>query len=170
MKNVLGLEKAMRIVESACENGEITIIGHGSLPTAEEMLAKCVDFINKKYGGDILNDVIGKALEKHKAEEVEDVDEEEKLQISDLDVDESTAEVLEDWEYLNENAKEDIAVAVREFYDGLRGTPFSEYDLEVVKTELKDALSEVCGYLSEDALVDMADSIVESVDWDISWE
>lgn len=169
MKNVAGLERAMRIVESACENGEITIIGHGSLPTAEEMLAKCVDFINKKYGGDILNEVVGKALEKQKAEEA-DEEEEAKLQISDLDLDEVIAEVLGDWEYLNERAKEDIAVAVREFYDGLRGTPFSEYDLEIVKTQLKDALSEVCEYLTEDTLADMADSIVDAADWNTSWE
>lgn len=60
MKNVNGLLNAMRIVESACEEGEITIIGQGAMPTAEELLTKCVAFINKEYHCDILNQVIVK--------------------------------------------------------------------------------------------------------------
>ena len=55
MKNVNGLAKAMALVESACEKGEITIIGEGARPTAVELYKKCVVFINKEYGVDILN-------------------------------------------------------------------------------------------------------------------
>ena len=58
MKNVNGLAKAMRLVESACEKGEITIIGEGARPTAVELYKKCVAFINKEYGVDILNLVL----------------------------------------------------------------------------------------------------------------
>ena len=58
MKNVNGLANAMRLVESACDKGEITIIGEGARPTAVELYKKCVAFINKEYGVDILNLVL----------------------------------------------------------------------------------------------------------------
>ena len=66
MKNVNGLANAMRLVESACEKGEITIIGEGGTPTPVELFHKCVLFINKQYGVDILNLVAKTALEKGK--------------------------------------------------------------------------------------------------------
>ena len=58
MKNVNGLAKAMALVESACEKGEITIIGEGARPTAVDLYKKCVAFINREYGVDILNLVL----------------------------------------------------------------------------------------------------------------
>ena len=58
MKNVNGLANAMRLVESACEKGEITIIGEGGMPTPVELYKKCVAYINKQYGVDILNLVL----------------------------------------------------------------------------------------------------------------
>ena len=58
MKNIYGLANAMRTVEMACENGEITIIGGGAKPTAVELYQKCVAFINAQYGVDILNLVV----------------------------------------------------------------------------------------------------------------
>ena len=58
MKNVNGLAKAMALVEGACEKGEITIIGEGAKPSAIELYKKCVAFINKEYGVDILNLVL----------------------------------------------------------------------------------------------------------------
>jgi hypothetical protein len=58
MKNVNGLGSAMRLVESACEKGEITIIGEGGVPTPVELYKKCVAYINKQYGVDILNLVL----------------------------------------------------------------------------------------------------------------
>ena len=58
MKIVNGLAIAMALVESACEKGEITIIGEGAKPTAVELYKKCVAFINKEYGVDILNLVL----------------------------------------------------------------------------------------------------------------
>ena len=63
MKNVYGLENAMKVVESACEKGEITIIGEGNFPSAVEMFGKCVAYINKMYCVDILNLVAKKAAE-----------------------------------------------------------------------------------------------------------
>lgn len=50
MKNVKGLLDAMKVVESACEKGEITIIGEGAMPKPSEMLAKCAKFIEAQYG------------------------------------------------------------------------------------------------------------------------
>ena len=64
MKNVVGLASAMRMVESACEKGEITIIGEGGLPSPVELYNKCVAFINKNYGVDILNLVSQTAMRK----------------------------------------------------------------------------------------------------------
>ena len=58
MKNVNGLANAMALVESACEKGEITIIGEGGTPSPVELYKKCVAFINKQYGVDILNLVL----------------------------------------------------------------------------------------------------------------
>lgn len=55
MKDVNGLGNAMQLVESACEKGEITIIGEGSTPTPVGLYKRCVDYINKQYGVDILN-------------------------------------------------------------------------------------------------------------------
>jgi hypothetical protein len=53
MKNVYGLRDAMRVVESACDEGEITIIGHGAMPSAPEMLVKCAEFLVNKMGADV---------------------------------------------------------------------------------------------------------------------
>ena len=64
MKNVVGLGNAMRLVESACEKGEITIIGEGGLPSPVELYNKCVAFINKEYGVDILNLVAQTSMKK----------------------------------------------------------------------------------------------------------
>jgi hypothetical protein len=64
MKNVVGLTNAMRLVESACEKGEITIIGEGGLPSPVELYNKCVAFINKEYGVDILNLVAQTSMRK----------------------------------------------------------------------------------------------------------
>lgn len=64
MKNVVGLASAMRTVESACEKGEITIIGEGGLPSPVELYNKCVTFINKEYGVDILNLVAQTSMRK----------------------------------------------------------------------------------------------------------
>ena len=63
MKNIYGLANAMKVVESACEKGEITIIGEGATPSAIGLYDKCVAYINKMYGVDILNLVIKKAAE-----------------------------------------------------------------------------------------------------------
>ena len=63
-KNVYGLENAMKVVESACEKGEITIIGEGRLPSPVELYNKCVAYINKQYGVDILNLVSQTAMRK----------------------------------------------------------------------------------------------------------
>ena len=64
MKNVVGLASAMRTVENACEKGEITIIGEGGLPSPVELYNKCVAFINKEYGVDILNLVAQTSMRK----------------------------------------------------------------------------------------------------------
>ena len=74
MKNVYGLENAMKVVESACEKGEITIIGEGKTPSAVEMFGKCVAYINKMYSVDILNLVAQKAAEPAPSPKAEELD------------------------------------------------------------------------------------------------
>lgn len=64
MKNVIGLTGALRVVESACEKGEITIIGEGGVPSPVKLYNKCVAFINKQYGVDILNLVAQTSMRK----------------------------------------------------------------------------------------------------------
>lgn len=64
MKNINGLADAMRIVESACEKGEITIIGEGGRPSPVELLDKCIKFINEQYGVDVLSLLMETALRK----------------------------------------------------------------------------------------------------------
>lgn len=64
MKNVNGLYNAMRLVESACEKGEITIIGEGGTPSPVELYNKCVAYINRQYGVDILNLVAQTSMKK----------------------------------------------------------------------------------------------------------
>lgn len=64
MKNINGLTEAMRVVESACEKGEITIIGEGGRPSPVELLDKCIKFINEQYGVDVLSLLMETALRK----------------------------------------------------------------------------------------------------------
>jgi hypothetical protein len=64
MKNVNGLYNAMRLVESACDKGEITIIGEGATPSPIELYNKCVAYINSRYGVDILNLVAQTSMRK----------------------------------------------------------------------------------------------------------
>jgi hypothetical protein len=65
MKNINGLTEAMRVVESACEKGEITIIGEGGRPSPVELLDKCIKFINEQYGVDVLDLLVETALRKN---------------------------------------------------------------------------------------------------------
>lgn len=91
MKNINGLTEAMRVVESACEKGEITIIGEGGRPSPVELLDKCIKFINEQYGVDVLSLLMATALRKECGDcccdccYEEDEDEEEDTILFDID-------------------------------------------------------------------------------------
>lgn len=91
MKNINGLTEAMRVVESACEKGEITIIGEGGRPSPVELLDKCIKFINEQYGVDVLSLLMTMALRKECGDcccdccYEEDEDEEEDTILFDID-------------------------------------------------------------------------------------
>jgi len=69
----------MRTVESACEKGEITIIGEGGVPSPVELYKKCVAYINKQYNVDILNLVLA---EEKKSCSCPCCDEDEKVSVA----------------------------------------------------------------------------------------
>lgn len=161
MKNVYGLENAMKVVESACEKGEITIIGEGSHPSAVEMFEKCVAFINKKYSVDILNLVAKKAAEP--APKVEVVcclcEEEEKvISVNLAKLKEGlVALVGKKFFFLPCMVQNDIVVEILDKYAILDSEPVEEYDhdcaSDVVYDALSDAYDNICdleeGYVDE---------------------
>ena len=159
MKNVNGLLGAMRVVESACEKGEITIIGQGAMPTAKEMLAKCAHFIEEQYGVSIklaalVNDeAVCYAKGKVKTyvnncpcgdcspccDEEEDDDD-----ITDYDlqaIQENVLDYLEDNQgYLATHIIESIAIGVGDIYGDYDGIPVAELDHDAIEDKIFNLL------------------------------
>lgn len=174
MKNVNGLAKAMALVESACEKGEITIIGEGVRPTAVELYKKCVAFINKEYGVDILNLVLKEQKpcecngSCHTVIIKADEDEDEKVIVVNLGEVEGIVDMIicDNMGYLCEGLIEDIVKEVKSYYEGIDGDFAEEYNIDSVKYGVYDALSD-CLDLSgfdEDHIDDVVSKIVKEVD------
>lgn len=176
MKNVNGLANAMRIVESACEKGEITIIGEGGMPTPVELYKKCVAYINKQYGVDILNLV----LKEQKPCECNgscttiivdteaDEDEDEKVLVVDLGEVECVVDMIirDNMGYLNEELIEDIVKGVKLFYEGIDGELAEDYDIDCATDEVYDVLFdhiEITDF-DEDYIDEILSKIVKEVD------
>ena len=173
MKNVNGLAKAMALVESACEKGEITIIGEGVRPTAVELYKKCVAFINKEYGVDILNLV----LKEQKPCECNgscttviveaDEDEDEVIVVALGDVEDIVDMIIYDnMGYLNEGLIEDIVKEVKSFYEGIDGNLAEDYDTDYAVDGVYDALCDCLDIadFDEDYIDDIVSKIVREVD------
>lgn len=172
MKNVNGLANAMRLVESACERGEITIIGEGAMPTPVELYKKCVAFINKQYGVDILNLVLKE--QKHcecngscpTAEA--DEDEDEKVLVVNLDEVKRVADriICENMGYLNEGLIEDIVKGVVSYYEDIDGELAEDYDTNDVVDGVYDALCDCIKMTNfdEDYLDEIISEIVTEID------
>lgn len=174
MKNVNGLSNAMRLVESACEKGEITIIGEGARPTAVELYKKCVDYINRQYGVDILNLVLkeSKPCECngtcHTVIVEVDEDEDEKVIVVALgDVEDIVDTILcEKMGYLNEDMIEDITKEIKSYYEGVDGNLAEDYDTDYAEDGVYDALCdclEIADF-DEDHIDEVVSAIVKEVD------
>ena len=171
MKNVNGLANAMRLVESACEKGEITIIGEGARPTAVELYKKCVVFINKEYGVDILNLVLkeNKPCECNGscATVIVDEDEDEVIVVNLGGVEDIVDTIISDnMGYLNEGLIEDIVKEVKSYYEGIDGNIPEDYDTDYAVDGVYDALCDCIDIVDfdEDYIDNIVLAIVKEVD------
>lgn len=174
MKNVNGLANAMRLVESACEKGEITIIGEGATPTAVELYKKCVAYINKRYGVDILNLI----LKEQKPCECNgscttviveaDEDENEKVIVVALgDVEDIVDMIIcDNMGYLNGALIKYIVTDITSYYEGMDGELAEDYDTDYVVDVVFDILSDYIDLadFDEDYIDDIVSKIVKEVD------
>lgn len=170
MKNVNGLANAMRLVESACGKGEITIIGEGGMPTPVELYKKCVAYINKQYGVDILNLV----LKEQKPCEcngschtvIVEVDEGKILCIDAGAVNNVVDIVLgETMGCLSGSRHSNIVDEIVDYYKGMDGDCADDYNPDRIADDIYDILSdnlEMSDY-DEDIVDEMVDEIIRTV-------
>ena len=170
MKNIYGLEKAMKVVESACEKGEITIIGEGATPSAISLYDKCVAYINKMYGVDILNLVAKKAAEPAPKVEVkfcfrEEEDKEKVISVNLVKLkDRLAALVAKNFFFLPLFVQNEIVDKILNKYNALDGTSAEEYDhdcaSDMVCDALYDAYDNACD-LEEDYVDEFCECVVK---------
>lgn len=169
MKNVYGLGSAMRLVESACEKGEITIIGEGATPSPVELLNKCIDFINKQYGVDVLNLMRETALRKDCGDCCCDccVCEEEEVDKKGLEVEDILYEIENylDGTILAANAIEDIMSRLQEYFSVIDFVIDGDYSgiktsMYIILKEQTDGLIVSGGIINADEIVEVIMEIV----------
>jgi hypothetical protein len=187
MKNVNGLREAMAVVESACENGEITIIGHGAMPSAPEMLVKCAEFLVKKMGADVdLIAVVNEALVRYNKDEgkpcscgcpscCESKDEDEEPTL-DYDCDREEMEcavsikVTEYFGFCADEVKAEIRDITMKVIEGLVGITEDEYDIIETRIEIGDSIFDAYGGLDSVNIAEYANAIGDIIEVNISWE
>jgi hypothetical protein len=170
MKNVVGLASAMRTIEGACEKGEITIIGEGGTPSPVELYKKCVDFINKQYGVDILNLVVNESDKKCECTKIVVIDTEADDHIS-VDV-HKARRIAEDYlcektPWLSADAILDIVNGIESYYNRIaKETEVDEYTIDDCAEHIVDIINYNldCGDLDEDYINDIAESLAEGID------
>jgi hypothetical protein len=174
MKNVNGLMNAMRLVESACEKGEITIIGEGGTPTPVELYKKCVAYINAQYGVDILKLV----LKEEKSCEcdgscattlvVADEDEDEAVIVVDLGRVEEIVEkiICDNMGYLHDNTIEKIVEKIASYYESIDGDLPEYHTTEDATDEVYDILDDYLdlAHYDEDYIDEIVSAIVDKVE------
>jgi hypothetical protein len=186
MKNVKGLFDAMKVVESACEKGEITIIGEGAMPKPSEMLAKCAKFIEAQYGVSIkMLAVIGNEAvsydtectcscdcscdceECSACEDAEDALDEEVVEVGKFNT-QGIGEYLDDMLYdrLDQIAECEVEDAIHEivkYYEGLDGKPTEDLEVEDISGSIYDILVSIgslkCS-LAEEVASDIEDYVL----------
>lgn len=169
MKNVNGLYGAMRVVESACEKGEITIIGEGGTPSPVELLNKCIDFINKQYGVDVLNLMRETAMRKECGDHCCDCCdcEEEEVDQQGLEVEDILYEIENylDGTILAANAIEDIMNKMEEYFSVIDFVVDGDYSgikssMYTILDEQTDGLIVSGGIINADDMVEVIMEIV----------
>lgn len=168
MKNIYGLEKAMKVVESACEKGEITIIGEGAMPSAIGLYDKCVAYINKMYGVDILNLVAKKAAEPVPKVEVKCClceKEEKVISVNLIKLEERLAALVgKNFFFLPLSVQNEIVDKILNKYNALDGMSAEEYDhdraSDMVCDALYDAYDNACD-LEEDYVDEFCECVVK---------
>jgi hypothetical protein len=195
MKNVKGLFDAMKVVESACEKGEITIIGEGAMPKPSEMLAKCAKFIEAQYGVSIkMLAVIGNEAvsydtectcscdcscdceECSACEDAEDALDEEVVEVGKFNT-QGIGEYLDDMLYdrLDQIAECEVEDAIHEivkYYEGLDGKPTEELGDEDIAYGIYRILEDIDGLkdsLAEDIASDIEDWVLAHF-YEVIWE
>ena len=169
MKNVNGLLGAMRVVEGACEKGEITIVGEGATPSPVELLNKCIDFINKQCGVEVLNLMRETAMRKECGDcccdccdcEEEEVDQQE-LEVEDILYE---IENYLDGTILAANAIEDIMSRMQEYFSVIDFVVDGDYSgiktsMYIILKEQTDGLIVSGGIINADEMVDVIMEIV----------
>ena len=171
MKNIPNLYNAMKTIEAACEKDEIAIIGDGSAPAPLVLLGKCVDYINKMYGVDVLAMLLAKMKEDGApCECCADEDEDEALVVVTLDKNNLIDEVrFELPSAINGEYYEGIGSRI---YELVEGDKFLEEDkgdyLNSIGEQIAVIIEDVCPFLASDFIEEMADNIVDYIDDHIS--
>ena len=183
MKNVYGLRNAMALIESACDEGEITIIGHGKMPSAPEMLVKCAEFLVNKMGADVrLLAVVNDAVVAYNAGESGacacgcsccDEDEEPTLHYdcppNEMEMAVSI-KVTEHFDVCTAEVKAEIRDITMKVIEGLGGMTKDEYDATEIAVEIGEDICDAYGCLNTERIDEYADEIVEIISDNISWE
>ena len=187
MKNVYGLRDAMRVVESACDEGEITIIGHGAMPSAPEMLVKCAEFLVNKMGADVdLIAVVNDALVRYNNGEGKSgscdcpacCESEGEPSEPTLHYDCSHGEmesavshkVTEHFDVCTAEVKAEIRDITMKVIEGLVGITEDEFDATEISVEIGEDIYDAYGCLNTERIDEYADEIVEIIGDNISWE
>ena len=189
MKYVNGLRDAMRVVESACDEGEITIIGHGPMPSAPEMLVKCAEFLVNKMGADVdLIAVVNDALVRYNNGEgkpcscgcpscceSEDEDEESEPTLHfECDRDDMemavSIKIAEHFSFCVDAVKTEIRDITMKVIDDLIGITEDEYDATEIALNIGEDIYDAYGCINSERIDEYADAIVEIIGDNISWE
>jgi hypothetical protein len=173
MKNLNGLGSAMRLIESACEKGEITIIGEGGMPTPVELYKKCVAYINAQYGVDILNLVRNeqKPCECNGSCSptivVADEDEDEVIVVNLGRVEEIVDMIIcDNMGYLHDNTIEKIVEKITSYYESIDGDLPEYHTTEDATDEVYDILDDYLdlAHYDEDYIDEIVSAIVDKVE------
>lgn len=175
MKNVKGLSSAMRVVESACEKGEITIIGEGAMPSPQELLAKCAKFVEKQFGVSVkMLAIVGNHAvaydtacpdcEDEVDEDEDEVDEDEIACFDCLGIEEYLDDMLYDrLDQIAEGLVEDAIHNIRSVYEDLNGKLCEDLDTDEIVEDIYDALEAAIPCISDEKAREIATDIEDYI-------
>lgn len=186
MKNVKGLTKAIQIVRNACASDEICILGNFPMlmPTAQELLGKCISYINKMYECDILNEIVADFVARNKGtdnthnycndcsncpeQDMVNEDEDEQIIVVVLgDVEDIVDTIIcDNMGYLNKGLIEDIVKKIKSYYESIDGNLaedyYTDYSVDGVYAALCDCID--IADFDKDYIDDIVSKIVREID------